>query len=149
MGGFLPTAAMSAVQMGLAAAQQSRQAEHMRAAQAADARAQINQIRLANDIDARRRQEQLRRALASQRARFGAQGVATGGSADAVLHGLAAESQRRDEDSRALAQQRIAGINQDIEWSDRRSLLNSYQPVYRGSLSLLQQGIRAIPLLDF
>ena len=149
MGGFLPTAAMSAVQMGFAAAEQARQAEQMQAAQSANARAQINQIRLVNDIDSRRRQEQLRRALASQRARFGAQGITNGGSAEAALHGLAAEAQQHDEDSRALAQQRIARINQDVEWSHRRNLLNSYQPQYRASLSLLQQGIRAIPLLDF
>jgi len=77
---MLPTAAMSAMQLGMDMAQQN-------AAQAqakAEAQAQTQQIQQTQAIQSRERQEQLRRALATQRARFGAQGIGGDGSAAAV-----------------------------------------------------------------
>ena len=75
MGGILPSAAMSALQLGLDAAQQnSAQAQAK-----AETRAQVMQIQQTQEIAAGQRRDQLRRALATQRARFGAQGIAAGG----------------------------------------------------------------------
>lgn len=144
MGGMLPTAAMSAMQLGMDMAQQN-------AAQAqakAEAQAQTQQIQQTQAIQSRERQEQLRRALATQRARFGAQGIGGDGSAAAALGGLAAEAAREDQDASTLSATRIDRINDGLAWQQRRSLLDASQSRYRTAFSLMQRSLRSVPLLD-
>ena len=144
MGGIVPTAAMSVLQMGFEAAQKSNQA----AAQEADARSRTEQIRQVQQIEERQRRDHLRRALATQRARFGAQGIGAGGSSQAVLSGLAAEAEQENADSRALASTRINRINDQLAWSRRKNLLEASRPGNRMAFGLLQQGFRNVPLLE-
>jgi hypothetical protein len=144
MGGVLPTAAMSVLQMGFDAAQQSNQA----AAQEAAARGQTEQIRQTQQIEERQKRDRLRRTLATQRARFGAQGVTGGGSSQAVLSGLASEAEQQIADSRALAATRINQINNQLAWSQRTNLLEASRTGNRTAFGLLQQGFRNVPLLD-
>lgn len=61
MGGMLPTAAMSALQLGLDAAQQAGAQDEAKA----QARAQVRQIEQTQEIASRQRRDQLRRALAT------------------------------------------------------------------------------------
>ena len=145
MGGVLPTAAMSVLQMGLEAAQKNGQM----AAAEADAQYRTEQIRQAQRVEERQRRDRLRRALATQRSRFGAQGVGAGGSAQAVLAGLAAEADQENADTRALASSRINRTDDQLAWSRRRNLLEASRPANRMAFGLLQQGFRTLPLLDF
>ena len=144
MGGMLPTAAMSAMQLGMDMAQQNT----AQAQAKAEARAQTLQIQQTQEIQARQRQDQLRRALATQRARFGAQGIGAGdGSAEAALGGLEAEAARQEQDASSLSGMRINRINDDLEWQQRRSLLDASASRYRSAFSLMQRSLRSVPLL--
>jgi hypothetical protein len=156
MGGFVPAAAMSVMQLGAQSAQrkqqmshQNQQAELARATQEAQARAQIEQIQQSGQTNERQRREALRRALATQRARFGAQGLGAGGSADAVLAGMAAEAQREGGEARDLAQMRINQIRNQVAWQNRKNLLDASQFASRSAFNLVQQGLRTVPLLEF
>ena len=143
MGGMLPTAAMSAMQLGMDMAQQNT----AQAQAKAEARAQTLQIQQTQEIQARQRQDQLRRALATQRARFGAQGIGAGdGSAEAALGGLEAEAARQEQDASSLGM-RINRVNDDLEWQQRRSLLDASASRYRSAFSLMQRSLRSVPLL--
>ena len=130
MGGMIPSAAMTA--------QQAKD----------EARAQTQQIAQTQAIATRQRQDQLRRALATQRARFGAQGVAAGsGSAEAALGGLEAEATREDTESRSLGELRIGRLNDQLDWQRRRNLLEASSSGSRSAFSLVQRGLRSVSLL--
>ena len=144
MGGVLPAAAMSVLQMGF----EAEQARNKMAAQEANARAQTEQIRQNQIIEERKRRDRIRRALATQRARFGAQGIGSGGSSQAVLAGLAAEAEQEHADSRAQTSSRISQINDQLAWSRRKNLLEASRPGNRMAFGLLQQGFRNVPLLE-
>ena len=144
MGGVLPAAAMSVLQMGF----EAEQARGQTAAQEANARAQTEQIRQIQIIEERKRRDRLRRALATQRARFGAQGIGSGGSSQAVLAGLAAEAEQENADSRARTSSRISQINDQLAWSRKKNLLEASRPGNRMAFGLLQQGFRNVPLLE-
>jgi hypothetical protein len=145
MGGILPSAAMSALQLGLDAAQQS----NAQAEAKAEARAQAEQLRQTQDIAARRRRDQLRRALATQRARFGAQGIAAGGgSAEAAIGGLEAEAAREEADAQSLSALRLGRLNDELDWQRRRNLLDASSSRYRTAFSLVQRSLRSVPLLE-
>ncbi len=157
MGGFVPAAAMSIMQLGAQSAQrkqqmthQNQQAELARAAEEAQARSQIDQIQQARQASDRERKNAIRRALAAQRARFGGQGIgAAGGSADAVLAGMAAEAQREAAEARGLAETRISQIRNQVAWQNRKNLLDASQFASRSAFNLVQQGLRTVPLLEF
>ena len=127
--------AIPAMKMGLSAAQQSNE----QAAHDADSRAKIDQIQQAQKLDARRRREQLKQALAARRARFGAQGISSSGSAKAVLAGLAMEAGRQDAEERGLANTRINRINDQSTYASRRSLLDSYGSLSQSAFRLIQK----------
>jgi hypothetical protein len=144
MGGFLPSAALTALQAGMEMAQRdTAQAEEKSTAQA-----QIAQVRLAQQTEDRERRERLKRALATQRARFGAQGLSSSASSDAVLGGLTKEVEQEALDSATQANFRVDRINDQLAWSRRKSLLSPSSPQNRYAFSMIQQGLRSIPLLD-
>lgn len=156
MGGFLPTAAMSVLQMGVQTAEQRQQAQHQQrqaemqlAAKEAQARSDIARIQQAQQADERERRAALRRAMAEQRARFGAQGVAGGRSSGAVLAGLAAEADRERQESREQTRLRTSQIRETLDWQKRKNLLDSTQQGRQATFGLIQQGLRRVPLLPF
>jgi len=127
--------AIPAMKMGLSAAQQSNE----QGAHDANSRSKIQQIQQAQKLDERRRREQLKHALAARRARFGAQGISSSGSADAVLAGLAMEAERQDAEERAAANTRINLIKDQSSYSRRKSLLDSYGALSQTAFSLIQK----------
>jgi|APTNR8051073442_1049403.scaffolds.fasta_scaffold00115_63 hypothetical protein len=124
MGGFVPAAALSALQIGISTAQQERRADAANAVAKADAKAKIAQMQLAEAADERERKARLQRALATQRARLGAQGLGSGGSTDAVLAGLTKESALSALDQRRLNDLRMDHINAQASAQRRNNLLD-------------------------
>ena len=149
MASFIPTAAMAVMQMGVDTAQRGRQARIAQSTAADQAQFQAEQIRQAQAIESEKRRRALRDALATQRARFGAQGVAVGASADAVLGGLAKEAADQERHSGALNNLRIGQIQNQAAWSGRRNLLEQSQSTYRAAFNLAQKGLQRVPLFDF
>ncbi|MDS4074240.1 MAG: hypothetical protein RKL24_13830, partial [Defluviicoccus sp.] len=117
-------------------------------AQKGETKARVAQIQQAQEIDARDRQERLRRALATQRARFGAQGVSSSGSSNAVLEGLAAEANREQIEANALAETRIQQLGSELASAQRKNLLAAVQPYNRLAFSALQRNLDTHPLLE-
>lgn len=146
MGDF--ASAITILQTGIGLIQQRQQARVQNAAAAAAAQSQTQQIRRAQEIRERQRREQLRRALASQRASFGAQGIGRGGSADAVLKGLSEETEKRIGDERSLNDLRIGGINFTLEQRRRRNLLDLSSARNRAAFNLLGKGLQSFSLLE-
>lgn len=144
MAGFVPSAAMAALQTGMTMAQQKASY----AAQKGEAKARAAQIQQAQDIDIRQRQERLRRALATQRAIFGSRGLSTSASANAVLGGLAAEAHRDMQDAADLAEARVEQIGSQLASAQRRNLLAATQPYNRLAFSALQRNLETHPLLE-
>jgi len=141
---MLPTAAMSALQFGMDMAQQNASQAEAKA----DARAQTQQIQQQQEVQSRERRDQLRRALATQRARFGAQGIAAGGgSVEAALGGLEAEAARDEQDAASVGTMRITRINDELDSQQRRNLLDASSTRYRSAFSLMQRSLRSVPLL--
>jgi hypothetical protein len=149
MGGFLPTVAMSALQLGFDAVQQKHRTDLERKAQEARAQSQIEAVQQTHEIQSRQRQEALRRALAAQRARFGSQGLGLGGSADAVLSGIVADSENAARDAKGLALQKINDINTSTLWAHRKNLLDASEPTYRAAFGLIQKSLRKTPLIAY
>lgn len=147
MGAFLPSAILSAVQLGIDSAQRGQQAETGARLQEEQARFQIEQIRRAQSIEDQRRRHALKEALATQRARFGGQGTGHGTSADAVLAGLVAEAEREADFSQQLSSSKIQGIKSRNYLQQKRDLLDYAQPTLRNAFSMLRSGIQRLPLV--
>ena len=149
MGGFATSTAFSAMQYAMDNAQSAEKAKVNAGAAAAAAQAQADQIKTAQAIDERTRQDNLERALATQRARSGAQGTSGGGSSTAALASLASDAAQDNADSIEVANQRIQKINDDYQWGQSKSLLDTTYPTYRNGLSLVRQGVSGgLSLLD-
>ena len=149
MGGFLPTAVLGVMQLGLDAAQRSQRIQTSYDAQDQRAQQQIDRVARDQENEEQRRHEALRRSLAAQRTRFAAQGVSQGGSANAVLQGLSSDVDEEDRRSRELARAKVDEINTNLRLAKRRNLLETTQPNRRGAFSLIQQGLRQNSLLRF
>lgn len=148
MGGFVPAAALSAVQMGITAAQQERQADAAHAAAKADAKSKIAQINAAQAADERLRNERLRRAQASQRAQFGARGIGSGGSAQAVLAGLSKEAALTAAEQSRLGALRTGQINDQLDWQRRKNLLDLSDYNSTAAFNFLKQSAAKTNLLS-
>jgi len=120
--------------------QGQRRDDGTRAAEAARAA----QLQAANEEERRRRAGELRRTIASTRARLAAGGVTTeSGSGAALVQGLEDEAAQRDQNSTAVLQERIA--------SGRASLLDGdggLQPFLRVGRSVAGLGSSFRNLLD-
>jgi len=144
MGSFALTAATTALQL----VRQRQQAKAQNAAASAAAQSQIQQINQAQAIRERQRREQLRRGLATQRARFAAQGLGRGGSAGAVLKGLAMETDQATNDDRSLNSLRIGDISNTLDLRRRKNLLDASNATRRSAFNLLGKGLNTLSLLD-
>lgn len=148
MGGFVPAAALSALQIGISAAQQERRADAANAAAKADARAKIAQMQVAQAADERERKARLQRALATQRARLGAQGLGSGGSTDALLAGLTKESKESALGQRRLNDLRIDQLNAQASAQRRNNLLDLADSRATSALRL-GKTLSRVNILDF
>jgi hypothetical protein len=148
MGGFATSAAMSAMQYTIDNAQRKAEAKLDRQQAAVEAGAEAAHLQQAQAVQDSERQERLRRALATQRARFGAQGVAEGGSSAAALAGLAAEADREGEAQSQDTARKLQRLNQQLSFGQRRSLLDQTYPRYQKALSVVRQGMSGVSLLD-
>lgn len=111
------------------------------AAQNEAARARVAQIRRAREIEEARRRDLLRREQATRRARFGAAGIAgTGGSADAVLRGLALDSARRGAEDASLDRLRTGDIRARAAARNRINLLETTDSFFGGLARLEKLG---------
>jgi len=133
MAGIDPVSlAFSAAMAGMnsiQARQQARSANRQAQAQAAQKTAVLNR---AQQIEERRRKDQLKRDTATQRARFAAQGTgARGGSAAAVLQGLARPVDEAIEDTRLRTESSISAINENLSYRNRTNLLEASAPLRR------------------
>lgn len=138
MSSFAPTLAMSALKVGMQSAQQQ-----------ATASQQADEIRAAQQANQRKREEQLKRSLATQRARFGAQGVSGGQSAEAALRGFVSETERNKAEDDRLATMRIGRLQSQADWSSRRNLLQLASPIKQGGTSLFRSSLGQRSLIDF
>lgn len=149
MGGFVTSTAFSAMQYAMDNAQRKDELQTDNAIAMADAQSQADDIKSKQAIDERNRQDNLKRALAAQRARFGAQGTSAGGSSTAALASLARDAAQESDDSREIANQRLQRIDEEYRWGRSKSLLDSTYPTYRNALSLMRQGVSGgVSLLD-
>ena len=140
--------AATAVTTAFQLVQQRQQAKAQNAAARAQADSQTQQIQQAQKIRERQRRDQLRRVLAAQRAQFGARGLSRGGSADAVLKGLALDTERTIQDDRGLNDLRIADINRSLDLRRRRNLLELSSARRRSAFDLFGRGLKSISLLE-
>ncbi len=113
--------------------QQKQQADERTAQeQAAQER---ERVAAAADAAENQRRAALRRAVARQRAQFGAQGIAADdGSAEAVLLGLFDESDQDRADRERLDTIRTAALDQDIATQGRINVLQRQQLIERQNL---------------
>ncbi len=144
MGNFVPMAAMTALQI----AQKQRQAKAQNKIYQQQAQRQIDIIRKNQEIAARKRRDQLRRAQATQMAKFGAQGVSpSGGSSDALLKGLSSRSAQDARDARGLGDLRIGEINNQLSRRRRPNLLELTNIGKRTAFNMLRKKLQNISLL--
>ena len=144
------TAATMALQVGMDFLMKQQQAKTSNRTAQAQADAQTASVRRSQEIEARRKREALKRITATQRARFGAQGTGgRGGSADAVLGGLAKPVEEDIENSRLMAGDKINQIQSNFNQTRRANLLEASSPVRQYIYSNLRKQIpRITSLLD-
>jgi hypothetical protein len=113
---------LATVGLNLALAQQAsqRQSDDVKA----ERDRQIRAIRQRDEEQRRQQEEALRRRLASQRARAGAAGVGSGGSADAVLRGLIEQAEASEQVRAATSNRQISDIRRSASRSRRNNLLD-------------------------
>jgi len=136
------TAASMALQMGMEYLSNSQNAKTSNRVAQAKADAQTASIKRATEIEERRKREALKRITATQRARFGAQGVGgRGGSADSVLGGFARNYENDIADSRLLADGQIRGLQSTVGATQRANLLDASTATRRFVYSALKKKI--------
>jgi hypothetical protein len=149
MGGFVTSTAFSAMQYAMDNAQRKAEVKTDDSVALANAQSKAEQIKASQAIDERTRQENLKRALATQRARFGAQGISAGGSSVAAQAALASDAAQESVDARNAANQQIQRINDEYNWSKTKNLLSNSYPANRNALSLMRQSVSGgLSLLD-
>ncbi len=112
---------------------------------AADATLQKEQITLNAAQADEERKKALKRAVARQRANFGAQGVSSGaGSSQAVLLGMFEESEDEQREREALDTLRERSIDQDLSQARALNVLQRTQLEEKNKISEIGQGYSAL-----
>jgi len=136
------TAASIALQLGMEYLSNSQNAKASNRVAQAKASANAANIKRATDIEERRKREALKRITASQRARFGAQGVGgRGGSADSVIGGFAKSHDNDIADSRLIANEQINGLQTTLGATKSANLLDASTATRRFAFSLLKKQV--------
>ncbi len=100
----------------------------------------LEELRTAAEADERRRRQALRRAVAKQRARFGARGVsAAGGSGEAILLGLVDETAEERREAEQADRLRAQALRQSLADRNRRNLLEQSQLAERHRLQMISR----------
>ena len=120
MSGMEP-AIISAALAGVSTIQGVQQAKSQSKAAAAQARLQLESMEKERQINDHNEKNNLQRKLAAQRARFGASGLISSNSADAVLDGFRQETERRLADDRWFHDRNVEGAGQDLGEARKRS----------------------------
>ena len=109
--------------------QQLQQQQSLDMAQAAqDADLQRQQLAITEQNADETRQRALKRAVASQRAKFGASGIgSTGGSAEAVLLGFFDESEEERQQRERLSQLKTTALDTDLTQKNSINVLQTSQ----------------------
>ncbi|MBL6945710.1 MAG: hypothetical protein ISR47_03635 [Rhodospirillales bacterium] len=137
MGGIDPIS-LAVTAAGMAAARQKSKRAASTARQ--NAELQARQIRERQAMEARRAREALKKQTATQRARFGASGAGgSGGSGDALLKGLADETERGIDDMYKLNKTKLDGIYQNYANKRRQNLLEASRTRRNGLVTMLDQ----------
>jgi len=90
--------------------------------------------------DEKNRKAALRRAVASQKAKFGSQGVSSsGGSSEAVLLGIIEDSEDDQQESDNVSSLKLAAIDQDLNQEKALNVLQRTQLEERNNLSLFSK----------
>ncbi|HBR68276.1 MAG TPA: transporter [Rhodospirillaceae bacterium] len=106
---------------------QERQAEQQKQLQE-DAALERQQISLSAEAEERKRRDALRRAVARQRASFGASGISSsGGSAEAVLLGLFDETEAERAEREKLDALRFGALDQGLDQQKRLDVIQRTQ----------------------
>ena len=134
-----------ALTMGLQMMQQRAQAKAATSAARAQSDSEATRLRQRQDIANRRRREQLKKNLATQRARMGASGAGSGGSADAVLRGLSNETARFIQDQESVLGTQIGALNERVDNVRRNGLLQRRNFLRNKALSF---GVKGLSLLE-
>jgi hypothetical protein len=144
--GALSSLATLGLNLALSQQAASRENKQLRA----DRDQAIRQLRLEDADDRRQRELALKRRLATQRARAGAAGIgSSGGSADAVLAGLEAESRALQSLRAAESARRIEQIRSSFGERKKRNLLEfGSRWLTAGARALTGSGAGGRSLLD-
>ncbi len=143
MASFAPAAIMTALEL----VQNNRKRKAEQSALNADAEMRIGQIGQSQEIETRRRRERLKETLATQRARFGAQGIGNGGSAQALLQGLVSRADNEEADAVKTDNRAIGRINENLLRKRRMNLLEESQARTRMVFNRMSKGLKKTPLL--
>lgn len=148
MGGFVTSAALSAMQYAVGEKQRTDELKIELAAAQSQANSEAAQVQQAAASEIAERQDRLRRAIATQRARFGAQGTGSGTSSTAALAGLASDADREDQETVDQANTQLQRISDQLATVKRKSLLDTTYPRYQKAISTVRQGISGASLLE-
>lgn len=106
-------------------------------------------VRRNQEIDTRRKRGELKKATATQRARFGAMGLGlSGGSADAVLKGMTKSVDQEIAYGEAETGSRMDANTATFRAAKRQNLLALSAPVERIAYGLLKSKLAGVRLLD-
>jgi len=64
-----------------------------------------------------------------------------------MLSGMQAENDRQNAEQQAVTSSKIANIESQADWQQRRNLLSAAKPNYGSTFSLMKLGLRSISLL--
>lgn len=131
MSGLAPVI-LSTVLAGASSLQGMNQAKTQSRAAAAQARLQLASMEEKRRITTRDEARDLKRKLATQRARFGASGLLSSSSADAVLDGFRAESEKRIDDENRSHNLDLAAVNQRLTSTRSSNTFAANSAILRG-----------------
>jgi len=133
----------SAASTGLSVVQSRQQTKSQSRTMAEQARVKLESIEKQREISRRQARDQLRRDVATQRARFGASGFSSSRSADAILANLQRETERRLADQDWFYGRDRTAIDDGRPSPARSSLLEIGQRVISGAAGISNQLSRA------
>lgn len=141
--------ATMAATTGLSMVQQRQQQKAQARAYQRQAADQAAQLRRKQDIENRNRRDQAKRALATQRARFGAAGLGgRGGSADAVLQGFRNRTEQAIADQEEFLGYQLNDIGAAADRVRRQNLLERRNFIRQNAFDMAFKGLDKLSLLD-
>jgi len=128
----LSTAATTALSgltsTGVSMVQTRKQQRAQQTAAAHQARQKLETMEKQREINQRNAQKKLKRDLASQRARFGASGLTSSRSADAVLHNLQRQTEQQLADEDWIYRRDVNSIHNELASSSSKPSLLDFAP---------------------